>query len=240
MSHNHKVNFNARSAGVLMPVFSLPSRYGIGCFGEFAYKFVDFLATAKQKFWQILPLNPTDSHNSPYASPASFAGNPLFIDLELLVQDNLLDKNDLPAPVVYNKNIDYAAIKKINLPLLKKAFNNFLKIAAPSDYVDFLERNSSWIYAYARHSSTGKSAAVDYFLFEQYIFYNQWFKLKAFANSKGVYIIGDIPLYVEGNSVDALSCPELFLLGENGKPNMVAGCPPDDFSKDGQKWGNPL
>jgi len=250
---HHPVNFQSRSTGILLPIFSLPSPFGIGSFGEPAYKFIDFLHNAKQKFWQVLPLNPIDNYNSPYSSPSTFAGNPLFIDLDLLVKDKLLKKTELleaggilPSlqqsgqyrpPTSITSYIDYHTVQKTHYPLLQKAFSRFIK---NDDFYSFIQKNSHWLEPYCTYSLNQTSQPKEYFAFLQYIFYTQWQTLKSYANKKGIYLIGDIPLYVAKNSVDAISNPNLFLLEKNGKPSLVAGCPPDDFSKDGQKWGNPL
>jgi len=251
---NHNLHFQHRTAGILMPIFSLPSPFGIGSFGKPAYNFIDFLALAKQKYWQVLPLNPTDTYNSPYASPSAFAGNSLFIDLELLIKQGLLKKSELhldfqdtrcTSPTLsinhlsltHNPYIDYKKIQNTHYPLYKKAFFRFTK---NDNYNNFIQKNSHWLNAYIVYQSNLTGESVDYFAFLQYIFYTQWQALKAYANSKGISIIGDIPLYVAEKSVDEISNPHLFLLDKNNSPTLVAGCPPDDFSKDGQKWGNPL
>lgn len=255
-----------KKTGILLPVFSLPSEYGIGTFGKGAYDFVDFLAAAKQSYWQILPLNPTGFGDSPYQSPSAFAGNPYFIDPELLVEEGYLKSGDLSALTKANGAIDYGTVYNERYPLLRKAFSNF-KERVPEDYFEFSKRESYWLSSYAlfmaiKNANGGRefhswsydeihrtdisalckkhSDEIDFQCFLQYLFDKQWKALRAYANKKGIKIIGDIPIYVSLDSADVWGNPELFLLDGELKPTLVAGVPPDDFSKDGQLWGNPL
>ncbi|MBQ7333076.1 MAG: 4-alpha-glucanotransferase [Clostridia bacterium] len=255
-----------KKTGILLPIFSLPSEYGIGTFGKSAYEFVDFLAEAHQSYWQILPLNPTGFGDSPYQSPSAFAGNPYFIDPEFLVRDAYLKKEDLNSLTKTRDKIDYGIIYNERFPLLRKAFLSFRE-NVPEDFFVFLKRESYWLENFAlfmalKHANGGRefhlwsfdeihktdlnalkekhADEIDFNYFLQYLFDKQWKALKAYANGKGVKIIGDIPIYVSLDSADVFGAPENFLLDKDLKPTLVAGVPPDDFSKDGQLWGNPL
>ena len=256
-----------RASGILMPVFSLPGAYGIGTMGKEAYAFIDFLAAAKQTFWQILPIGPTGYGDSPYQSFSAFAGNPYFIDPALLVRDGLLTQAELPAPV-RSVRIRYAALYRTRPKLLAKATARLLA-AQPEAYRRFCRKEGFWLDDYAlfmavkeengqvglsdwpedirmRQTSALRAAQkrlaprVDYFKAVQYLFYTQWAALKDYANAHGVRIIGDIPIYVSPDSSDFWAHPELFQTDERRMPNRVAGCPPDAFSATGQLWGNPL
>ena len=251
-----------------MPVFSLPSKYGIGCFSKEAYKFVDKLKKAGQSYWQILPLGPTGYGDSPYQSFSTFAGNPYYIDLKTLIKDGLLTKKECKAYDFGEKEdeIDYEKIYRARFKVLKKAYDRFEK---GKDYNDFVNENSYWLEDYAlymaikdrnngvswkeweaplrdREESALAQAReelaeeIDFYRFQQYEFDKQWKKLHAYANAQGVKIIGDIPIYVAFDSADTWASPELFQFDENNNPTGVAGCPPDAFSATGQLCGNPL
>lgn len=259
-----------RSAGILLSVSSLPSNYGIGCFSKEAYEFVDKLKKAGQSFWQILPLGPTGYGDSPYQSFSTFAGNPYFIDLECLISQGLLTKAECDAISFGKEKtrVDYHRLYKGRFKLLRKAYERS-RIYKNDDFHAFLNANSGWIYDYSLFMAVkdfflGKpwnewpedirkryTYALDYYRrelyydieFQQYIqfeFYRQWNKLKEYANSKGIEIIGDIPIYVAYDSADAWAHPELFQFDKDNLPIAVAGCPPDGFSATGQLWGNPL
>lgn len=259
-----------RRSGILMPVFSLPSKYGIGCFSEEAYRFVDFLEKAGQKLWQILPLGPTSYGDSPYQSFSTFAGNPYFIDLEEFVKkgwikEKELDKYDFCDTERY---VDYEKLYNNRMAALRKAFGRSHTESDPA-FRDFQEQNADWLPDYSlfmavkdafggvswdrwdedirlRKPETVQNYRSKYkeeilfYEFLQYHFTVQWKRLKAYANSKGIEIIGDLPIYVAYDSADTWACPELFFLDENMVPAKVAGCPPDAFSATGQLWGNPL
>ena len=259
-----------RAAGILMPISSLPSEYGIGCFSKSAYEFVDWLKKAGQSYWQILPLGPTSYGVSPYQSFSTFAGNPYFISLEALVEEGVLTKAECEA-VDWGKakgSIDYKKIYEGRYPLLRKAYERS-KIHENAEYQKFVEENSWWLSDYALFMAVKDrfdgvewkfwaddiklrwGPAMDYYReelyfdieFQQYMqfkFYEQWMQLKAYANKKGIQIIGDIPIYVAMDSADTWAHPELFQLDEENVPVAVAGCPPDGFSATGQLWGNPL
>lgn len=257
-----------RTCGILMPIFSLPSKYGIGTLGKEAKRFVDFLSKSGQSYWQILPLNPTNYGDSPYQSFSSFAGNPYFIDIETLIEEGLLTK---PQAESFDfgddtETIDYGKLYKNRLPLLRLAFENF----KPDDtYFAFLEKNSFWLDDYSlfmalknahndcewslwdkelrvresvtiTKAKTQYSKDMDFYRFIQFKFDRQWQSLKSYANSKGIGIIGDIPIYVALDSADVWANPTQFQLDKDLKPTVVAGCPPDAFSEDGQLWGNPI
>lgn len=259
-----------RAAGILLPVSSLPSKYGIGCFSKEAYDFVDWLKEAGQCYWQILPLVPTSFGDSPYQSFSTYAGNPYFISLEALVEEGVLTKAECNQadfgddPV----SIDYEKMYKNRYPLLRKAYER-AKISENPEYQRFVEENSWWLKDYALFMAVKErfggipwtewaedirlrwNNAMDYYRREQYfeiefyqylqyVFYKQWMELKVYANSRGVKIIGDIPIYVAMDSADTWAHPELFQLDEHNVPLAVAGCPPDGFSAVGQLWGNPL
>ncbi|MBR3869939.1 MAG: 4-alpha-glucanotransferase [Clostridia bacterium] len=255
-----------RTSGILMPVFSLPSPYGIGTFGKEAYRFVDFLDKAGQSMWQILPLGPTSFGDSPYQSFSSFAGNPYFIDPDMLIEDGLLTKKQVQKfDFGTGCKIDYGKLYENRLPMLKLAFENFVPDA---DYKKFCSDNSWWLEDYVLFSAikgihNGKcwseweegyrlrdektlsevkekyADTLRFYRFIQYEFNIQWTALKKYANKKGIKIIGDLPIYVAYDSADVWADTKQFLL-KDGLPTLVAGCPPDAFSKDGQLWGNPI
>ncbi len=256
-----------RTSGILLHISSLPSNYGIGSFGKEAYRFVDFLKDAGQYYWQILPLCPTGEGNSPYLSPSSFAGNPLFIDLDILAEEGLLRKTDI-SKINWGKDpekVDFDKVIKHRFNLLRKAYSKYLP---DDDFRKFLEENSYWLQDYAlfmffnfkfkkpwnewdKDIKFRKKKTVDKYLkdekkeilfweFIQYMFFKQWDKLKSYAHSKNIRIIGDIPIYVAFDSADVWANRQEFLMDSEGCLTDVAGCPPDYFSEEGQLWGNPL
>lgn len=258
-----------RSAGILLPIFSLPSPYGIGALGAGAREFADFLHDAGQAWWQILPVGPTGAGDSPYTSVSTFAGNPLFIDLEALAADGLLDRADLDAArVPAADKIDYAALYDLREPLLRKAFGRLDGTRAQA-VREFTDRNP-WLKEYAlyraaktrfgdkawfdwpdealrRHEPSAverwRSELAEDVAFHaavQYWFFTQWEALKKYVNALDIKIIGDLPIYVSLDSADVWSERREFLLDGEGRPRKVAGVPPDYFSEDGQLWGNPL
>ncbi len=258
-----------RSAGILMPVSSLPSPWGIGTLGEEARKFVDFLAQGGQRWWQVLPIGPTGYGDSPYQSFSSFAGNPYFIDPGELIHKGLLtpeeahafDFGDNPA------RVDYGKLYQGRWRLLELACSRF--DFGDWDYQGFCYRCGWWLDDYAlfmalktaHHQAPfrqweedfrlrrpealsafaeGHRQEIDFWKFVQYQFDLQWRSLREYAASRGVGIIGDIPIYVAPDSADVWAQPQLFLLDEELQPQEVAGCPPDSFAELGQLWGNPL
>ena len=252
-----------------MPVFSLPSPYGIGNLGKEAYRFVDFLASSGQTWWQILPLGPTSYGDSPYQSFSTFAGNPYFIDPDTLIREGLLTKKEV---LSYDwgsdpGKIDYEKIYLSRTDLLRKAFlrdpDSSRKIdefktanAWAEDYALFMALKKkygmkSWIEWPDRDIRTREPSAVsrakeelrediDFGIYIQYLFDVQWTKLKAYANGLGIKILGDLPIYVALDSSDVWADPDSFLLDSDHLPREVAGVPPDAFSDEGQLWGNPL
>lgn len=259
-----------RKSGILMPIFSLPSRYGIGCFSEEAYRFADFLEKAGQKLWQILPLGPTSFGDSPYQSFSTFAGNPYFIDLKELIERGWITKKELDKYDFGDteRYIDYEKLYKNRMAALRAAFGNS-HIETEAGFQQFRAENTDWLPDYALfmavkdvfHGASWdqweedirlrKPEAMEkyrrtygeemqFYEFLQYLFDGQWRKLKSYVNSKGIEIVGDIPIYVAFDSADTWACPELFQLDGKLQPVAVAGCPPDAFSATGQLWGNPL
>lgn len=259
-----------RKSGVLLPVASLPSAYGIGCFSKEAYNFIDSLKEAGQSCWQILPLGPTSYGDSPYQSFSTFAGNPYFIDPEDLMERGWITKQECDS-YDFGSNaeaIDYAKIYNSRFKLLRTAWENS-HIAQDKDFRRFAEKNRYWLEDYSLYMAvkdsfhgvcwiewdedikTRRPEAMkkynekfaqekEFYQFQQYMFQVQWDKLKAYAKSRSIQIIGDIPIYVAFDSSDAWASPELFQFDENCNPTAVAGCPPDAFSVTGQLWGNPL
>ena len=256
-----------RSSGVLLPVSSLPSPYGIGSFGLEARRWVDFLADAGQSFWQILPLSPTDESGSPYQSVSAFAGAEYYIDLEALCEEGLLDRIECVG-VTWGRSeryVDYETLSMLREPLLRKAYSRFGETVAldrfisqnhwADDYCLYMsvkaaQGGRSWIeweepFRARQHEALceiRRSRADDYrfHAFIQYQFNRQWSALRAYANDRGVRIIGDIPIYVALDSADVWSNPSLFQLGSDDLPIEIAGYPPDALSDYGQLWGNPL
>jgi 4-alpha-glucanotransferase len=265
-----------RASGVLVHPTSFPSPYGIGDLGDGAYDFIDFLVKSKQSIWQILPLGPTGYGDSPYQSFSAFAGNPLLISLERMVEDGYMPAElqaetlDFPA----NK-VDFGRVIKFKHRLLKLAFLNF-ETSGPNRHKEtfdqFCKENSDWLENYAlfmalkdfhedqdggiwncwpREIALREPPAMKYWSeklegevrlhkFNQFIFFEQWLALKTYANGKSIQIVGDVPIFVAFDSADVWANPQLFHLDDDGMPTVVAGVPPDYFSKTGQRWGNPL
>lgn len=259
-----------RTAGILMPITSLPGKYGIGCFSEEAYKFVDWLQATGQTYWQILPIHPTSYGDSPYQSFSTFAGNPYFIDLDVLVAEGVLKQKECDSMDfgVDETDIDYEAQYNSRYTLLRKAYERS-NISENADYQSFISENEWWLSDYALFMALKNffggecwyewpedirlryGYSMDYYrrelyydiefqMYLQFKFFEQYWKLKQYANERSIGIIGDIPIYVAMDSADTWAHPELFQLDENNVPYAVAGCPPDGFSATGQLWGNPL
>lgn len=259
-----------RSSGILMSMSALPSKYGIGSMGKCAYEFVDFLKAAGQKYWQLLPLGPTSYGDSPYSSFSTFAGNPYFIDLDMLIADGLLRRADLKG-INWGEDeqsTDYGRIYDNRFKILRRAFERGGERLA-AETAEFRRKNA-WVENYALYMAVKASFGmvswmewpdeairthrpeavreygeklrgdVDFYVFLQYLFYEQWQKLHAYAHDNGVQFIGDIPIYVALDSADVWSDPQFFQLDGNNVPTEVAGVPPDAFTEDGQLWGNPL
>lgn len=253
-----------------MHISSLPSAYGIGKMGKAAYNFVDFLRASGTKCWQILPLSPTSYGDSPYQSFSVNAGNPYFIDFDILEADGLLEHHEF-ASFTWESSpdkVDYSIIYENCFKVLRMAYERFKPAKVP-EYKDFCTENKKWLDEYAlfmalkaknggkawyeweEDISLHKAAAVNaakkelkndigFYKFMQFQFYKQWSELKKYANDSGIEIIGDIPIYCALDSVEAWASPKLFYFDKEHKPIAVAGCPPDDFSPTGQLWGNPL
>ncbi len=261
-----------RSSGVLMPISSLPNHEGIGTFGQSAYHFIDFLVNSGQTYWQILPLGTTSYGDSPYQSFSAFAGNTYFIDLEILYQWGLLEKNDYEN-ISFGKdpeNIDYATLFHTKRPLLEKAVKKFLQDKPNwTAYQDFIRENEKWLIPFAQYMAckehfllepvsnwdpairlrqepalsqllAQQKDVIDYHLVTQFFFFRQWYLLKEYANQNHIQIIGDMPIYVSGDSVEMWQMPHFFKVDDNGQSTLVAGCPPDGFTEGGQLWGNPI
>ncbi len=259
-----------RSAGILMPVTSLPSPYGIGTFSKEAREFVDFLALAGQTWWQILPLGPTGFGNSPYQSLSSYAGNPYLIDLETLIEEGYLKKEEVEDVdwFVEETEVDYGIMYKERYKVLRLACDR-LPLKHPDDYLEFLKEEGDWLKDYAvfmaiKDDMKGESwikwprelrdhrnpqvameaerLKDDVLFYEriQYFFYKQMKALKKYANSRGIQIIGDLPFYVATDSIDIWSHPEQFDMDSEFRLSHVSGFPPDAGTPEGQKWGNPL
>ena len=257
-----------RCSGILMHISSLPGPYGVGTMGKNAFRFVDFLEDAGQSVWQILPLTPTGYGDSPYQSCSTFAGNHYLIDLEALVEEKLLNKEELDS-IRWNYSetkADFGLLYNNRLNVLRKAYDRF---AAQEELDAFCAENAGWLPDFAlfmalkdrfggkpwyqwdkalkfRDSKAIETARqelkeeIRFFCFVQYLFYKQWNALRAYAHGKGIRIIGDVPIYVPYDSVEVWKDTQLFQLDEKLDPVSVAGCPPDAFSADGQLWGNPL
>ena len=298
-----------RNAGILMPVSSLPSPYGIGTFGKDAYDFVTFVKECNHKYWQVLPLGPTTYGDSPYQSYSAFAGNPYFVDFDMLIEAGFLLKSEVISrdwgdgivPVNVSEDdavngrfgtyrdgnigderyVSYEKIYNNRFDILRIAYNRFKAACAESkkklakglplykQFDNFVKDNADWLEDYAlfmalkthfNNVSWGEwetdikfrkpeamsryeeqlSDDIGYWKFIQFEFYLQWNALKQYANSNGIEIIGDIPIYMGYDSVDVWANQGEFQLDENLTPIKVAGVPPDAFSDAGQKWGNPL
>lgn len=256
-----------RGSGILLHISSLPSRFGIGTLGREAFAFVDFLTSAGQKYWQMLPLTPTGFGDSPYQSFSAFAGNPYFIDLELLCDECLLKEDEIPQNAHTDpERVDYGALYESRTAVLKRAFERFVP---NKEFELFCAENEHWLEDYALFSAIKNSLggkpwyewtaglkardpkaleSVRPLLEEEIIFckavqfwfFTQWKRLKNYAAEKGISIIGDLPIYVAGDSADVWAQPELFRLSGDGEPELVAGVPPDGFNSKGQLWGNPV
>lgn len=259
-----------RAAGILLPISSLPSKYGIGTLGKEAYQFVNQLERAGQKYWQVLPVGPTSYGDSPYQSFSAFAGNPYFIDLEQLIEEGLLKKEDVQSCDWGEKpnDINYEKLYQNRFVILHKAYKAS-DFREKREYKQFLKKTKYWLEDYCLYMALkfyfgGKEWSaweenirmhkkeavfhykqllheeIEFWRFCQYQFFSQWSRLKKYANSKKIKIIGDIPLYMALDSADVWTHSTLFELDERKKPIHVAGVPPDCFSEDGQLWGNPL
>ncbi|NYB75973.1 4-alpha-glucanotransferase [Sedimentibacter hydroxybenzoicus DSM 7310] len=256
-----------RSLGILLPVSSLPSKYGIGTFGKAAYNFIDFLISSGQKYWQVLPLGPVSFGDSPYSTFSVYAGNPYYIDLEMLIEDGVINGDDCELLNSDGNYVDYEKQFNHRYKVLFKAYKSSI-----NKYYEEIARfkaENNWVNDYSlfmalkyknnqqpwnkwdehiknrdveiiKAEEKSLSQEINFWVFLQYLFYEQYFKLKVYANLKGISIIGDMPIYVAKDSVDAWVNRDLFVTDEAGNFTIVAGVPPDYFSSEGQLWGNPV
>lgn len=264
-----------RSSGILLHLTSLGGDFGSGTLGKYAYDFVDFLHDTGTAYWQILPFNPVAAHYgySPYAALSTFAGNPLLIDYQKLINDySFCSKYMLPESVCETDYADFDSVAAVNRSFLGEAFSLFKDLATDEEirrFKEFRESQALWLEDYAlfrsladhfnttnwlewddeiahRSPSTVKecsekfSEQIYYHSFVQFIFFEQWKELKEYCGTKGVKLIGDLPIYVSFDSADAWAHPDIFLTDTDGVPDPVAGVPPDYFSETGQRWGNPI
>lgn len=254
---------NKRQAGVLMPLASLPSRFGIGDFGKASYEFADILHEMGASIWQILPLNPLGYGNSPYQPYSSFAGDPLYISLEKLWEDGLLTEE--PEPFGEDSDsIDYQGARVHKEPYLRQAFTRFVPDETYEEFasqewvyqyavfitlknknngvcwLDWEEADKNWIQEQEADFPGELEEEIQYQMFLQYTFFCQWMELKSYVNGLGIRIMGDVPFYVGLDSLDVWANAKNFLLDENFRPTYIAGVPPDYFSPTGQRWGNPI
>ena len=258
-----------RSSGILLPIFSLPSAHGIGTLGQAAYDFIDFLADANQSWWQILPVGPTSYGDSPYQCYSTFAGNPYFVDLDLLVEDGLLTQRELKGVDWGDTEsaVDYGRLYENRFPLLRKAAARGMEKYA-REFAAFRAENARWLDDYAlfmaiKKDQKGKSwtewpktlgcrdkqalkvmaeklhESIGYEKFLQYLFHTQWQRLHDYAGGHGISIMGDMPIFISHDSADVWANQSLFDLNPDGTSKTVAGVPPDYFSATGQLWGNP-
>ena len=256
-----------RSSGILMPISSLSSKYGIGTFGKGAYNFVDFLHSSGQKYWQLLPMGPVSYGDSPYSPFSVYAGNPYYIDLEVLIEEGILSCEDCDVLNSDDEFIDYEKQFNHRYEILYKAFENS-NDKYNKEINEFI-LNNNWVLDYSlfmtlkykynqqpwynwddeiknrevkaiSNAKLNHNKDVHFWSFLQYMFYKQYFKLKEYANSKDIIIIGDIPIYAAEDSADVWANSDVFMMDEKKLPVFVAGVPPDDFSDKGQLWGNPV
>lgn len=259
-----------RSSGILLPISSLPSPYGIGTLGKAAYDFADFMKASGQKYWQVLPLGPTSYGDSPYQSFSTFAGNPYFIDLDMLIADGLLTKEEVEAEDwgTNPRYVDYGQIYTSRFKILELAKERGYKSSLGD--ISHFKKNNTWVENYALFMAIKKhfgqlswqewpeedirmheksavekytkelAEDIEFFIYVQYLFFKQWDELKKYINNLGIEVIGDLPIYVALDSCDVWAEPGFFKLDEENYPVEVAGVPPDYFSEDGQLWGNPI
>jgi 4-alpha-glucanotransferase len=261
-----------RSSGLLLHISSLPSYGGIGDLGPAAYAFADFLAAAKQRLWQVLPLSPTGYGNSPYAALSAFAGNPWLISLEKLVQAGWISEDRIAGLPGHSGNVHFEEVEQRKGPLLLEAARNFLAHHDDEQWARFQrfrEENAFWLADYARYSVLRQRFSSGYWLSWpkeyaqrdpeallrlqqesrddleieqaiQFAFDEQWKDLRSYCAARDIRFIGDVAIFVNFDSADVWTHPEIFELREDLTPIRVAGVPPDYFSATGQRWGNPI
>jgi 4-alpha-glucanotransferase len=262
----------SRGSGILLHPTSLPGPDGIGDLGDGAYRFVDWLVQAQQRYWQVMPLVPTGYGDSPYAAFSAFAGNPLLISLDILIGDGLLDPHAFRSTPFAEGVVNYAGTRAHKDRALRAAFQRFSDQEPPdltAEFQKFKAEESWWLDSFClftalkleqgsgvwsdwpddlkhRHPAAIEAARerldeeIRFHAFCQWLFRRQWYALRVYANEHDVQIIGDIPIFVAFDSADVWANPDLFRLDEHLEPVVVAGVPPDYFSRDGQRWGNPL
>jgi 4-alpha-glucanotransferase len=267
-----EVNNQERLSGILLHVTSLPSYGGVGDFGPAAYAFADFLASAKQRLWQVLPLSPTGYGSSPYSALSAFAGNPLLISLERLVLDGWIAQDRIKGLPGHDGAADFEATTRFKMPLVEEAAANFLDNMSEEVRVRFqrfCQENISWLpdyamfnvlrrsfgyaswsdwpeeYARRKHDALttvlnerGRELAVEQAI--QFFFNEQWCALRGYCAERKIRVMGDVAIFVNYDSADVWTHPEIFELDEELRPKRVSGVPPDYFSSTGQRWGNPL
>lgn len=258
-----------RTSGILLHPTSFPGPFGIGDLGRAAYQFVDWLALGEQRLWQVLPLGPTGYGDSPYQCFSAFAGNPLLIDLLDLIERGYLTLDDVAVPIFPSDHVDYGRVIPWKNSILSLAFARFQATPPPTAFTTFVAAQRDWLEDYAlfmalKDEHGGKAwpewapelrdrqpealaaartrlaPTIQSHYFRQWLFFEQWLALKAYANAQRIHIIGDIPIYVAMDSADAWSQRHLFYFDDEGRPTVVAGVPPDYFSPTGQLWGNPI
>jgi 4-alpha-glucanotransferase len=263
------LKFFPRESGVLLHITSLPGPYGLGDIGPEAFNFVDVLHKMGQSLWQILPLGDTGSSICPYITISAFANNPLLISLDGLIDEGYLHKDDLKKIQSYpSDRVDYQKVYDDRYKILDTACTNFIKSSSAetqqrfdafckeneywlSEYILFqtlkkLNNDQHWITWQPRHDPAGEdiikenSIFIQKLMIQQFLFIEQWQKLKTYANEKGIRFVGDIPIYVSHDSVDVWANTELFKLDDHGKMKSQSGCPPDFFNAKGQVWGHPI
>jgi 4-alpha-glucanotransferase len=243
-----------RAAGILLHPTSLPGRFGIGDLGPHAYAFADFLGAAGHHIWQVLPIGPTGYGDAPYQSFSAFAGNPLLISPEKLVEHRYLSDSDIAdVPAFPNAEVDFGWVVPFKSELLRKAHRNF---AATPAFDDFVQQHAAWLEPFAhfmalKNLNGGRMwtkwthpipdpAEIEFQKFVQYEFFREWHDLKRYCAERAIRIFGDLPIYVAHDSADVWSNRDLFELDGSGNATRVAGVPPDYFSATGQLWGNPI
>jgi 4-alpha-glucanotransferase len=264
-----------RVSGILLHITSLPSKHGIGDLGPEAFSFIDLLTRTGQQLWQVLPLGPVGHGASPYSSHSTFAGNPLLISPEPLVESGLLTREDLkPLRELPASTVDYERLIPRKQQVLRKAFdrhrNASLNRGVDSAAVQrFRTENAEWLETYALYAAlkeehdgaawtdwdselarrdagaldrarTTLETDIDRHIFWQFLFHRQWSAVRAACHARDIRLFGDLPIYVAHDSADVWANQELFRLDEAGQPKTVAGVPPDYFSPEGQRWGNPI
>jgi 4-alpha-glucanotransferase len=262
-----------RESGLLLHPTSLPGRFGIGDLGDEAYRFVDFLAGAGQRLWQMLPLGPTGYGNSPYQCLSAFGGSPLLISPVRLVESGLLDSAELEnVPAFSRDRVDFEAVSDFKERVLRKSFAIFEGTgdrALGGRFESFLRSNSWWLDDFALFMAVKEAHGlaawntweddirkrdpeavrrwagrlereVRRHQYEQFIFFEQWSGVRTYCAQRGIRLIGDIPIFMAADSDSVWARPDMFWLDKTGRPTVVAGVPPDYFSKTGQLWNNPL